>query len=67
MPTSVSKSLVLFASLPGQIMISIVIHDQFVHLVAPFTDFHLVRKKSKLQQEGYLLKTILLSSLFRAL
>ena len=64
MPTSVSKSLVLFASLPGQIMISIVI--QFVHLVAPFTDFHLVRKKSKLQQEGYLLKTILLSWLCRA-
>ena len=65
MPTSVSKSLVLFASLPGQIMILMVI--QFVHLVAPFTDFHLVRKKSKLQQEGYLLKTILLSWLFRAL
>ena len=64
MPTSVSKSLVLFASLPGQIMISTVI--QFVHLVAPFTDFHLVRKKSKLQQEGYLLKTIPLSWLFRA-
>ena len=65
MPTSLSKFLVLFASLPGQIMISMVI--QFVHLVAPFTDFHLVRKKSKLQQEGYLLKTILLSWLFRAL
>ena len=36
---------------------------QFVRLVAPA----LLRKSSELQQEGYLLKTILLSWLFRAL
>ena len=35
----------------------------FVRLVAPA----LLRKSSELQQEGYLLKTILLSWLFRAL
>ena len=35
LPTLVSKSLVSFASLPGQIMTSIVI--QFVRLVALFT------------------------------
>ena len=57
LPTSVSKSLVSFASLPGQIMTSIVI--QFVRLVALFTSLEL--KSSELQQEGYLLKKILLS------
>ena len=40
----------------GQIMTSIVI--QFVRLRR---SFHLVRKSSTLQQEGYLLKMILLS------
>ena len=39
LPTSVSKSLVSFASLPGQIMTSIVI--QFVRLVALFTSLEL--------------------------
>ena len=42
MPTSVSKShvLLIFVSLPGQIMTSIVI--QFVRLVAPFTSLEKV-------------------------
>ena len=57
LPTSVSKSLVSFASLTGQIMTSIVI--QFVRLVVLFTSLEL--KSSELQQEGYLLKKILLS------
>ena len=57
LPTLVSKSLVSFASLPGQIMTSIVI--QFVRLVALFTSIEL--KSSELQQKGYLLKKILLS------
>ena len=55
--TSVSKSLGLFASLPGHIMTSIV-KIQLVRLVAPLTSFN--RKSSKLQRDGYPLKTILL-------
>ena len=60
--TSVSKSLGLFASLPGHIITSIV-KIQLVRLVAPLTSFN--RKSSKLQQDGYPLKTILLRWLFR--
>ena len=63
LPTLVSKSLVSFASLPRQIMTSIVI--QFVRLVALFTSIEL--KSSELQHKGYLLKKILLSWLFKAL
>ena len=53
--TSVSKSLGLFASLPGHIMTSIV-KIQLVRLVAPLTSFN--RKSSKLQRDGYSLKMI---------
>ena len=60
--TSVSKSLGLFASLPGHIMTSMV-KIQLVRLVAPLTSFN--RKSSKLQRDGYPLKTILLRWLFR--
>ena len=44
-PQSVNKSLVLFASLPGEIMTSIVI--QFVHLDAPFTSLEKVAKYNR--------------------
>ena len=58
---SVSKSLGLFASLPGHIMTSIV-KIQLARLVALLTSFN--RKSSKLQQDGYQLKTIRLRWLF---
>ena len=60
---SVSKSLGLFASLPGHIMTSIV-KIQLARLVALLTSFN--RKSSKLQQDGYPMKTIRLRWLFMA-
>ena len=44
-PQSVNESFVLFASLLGEIMSSIVI--QFVHLVAPFTSLEKVAKYNR--------------------
>ena len=60
---SVSKSLGLFASLPGHIMTSTV-KIQLARLVALLTSFN--RKSSKLQQDGYPMKTIRLRWLFMA-